>query len=225
MKTTKIYSGSVSVVEDDFGFCKIEFVDLDHLIPFGRRSSLKVYDTRDQFSVTSVLEHDSKVTSHLTANMTNFNVVITGTKSGNVSIWKITSTERQIQKSVSEPAIPATAEGEFAPDHNLQESHSEPRISLVQVSRVAQFKVESGEIGVMKLEGRNLFIASGHLIQFWNLVHPKPILLTTIVAPTGNSISDFSASPDHILINSNGELSYVKLSTGTVIPLITVYIL
>ena len=129
-------------------------------------------------------------------------------------IWKIASIEpNQVEKSISEPTITSPSEGELEHDHNLQESQSEPRLSLVRVSRIAQFKVD-GEIGGMKLEGKYLFIASGHMIQFWNLVHPNPILLTTITSPSGNTLSDFSASTDYILINSNGEISNVKLSTG-----------
>ena len=58
-------------------------VDTNCIIAFGRCSSLKVFEARNnRLDMISALEHDAKVESHAIWSSTGYTAIVTGTASG-----------------------------------------------------------------------------------------------------------------------------------------------
>ena len=82
-RSYSVNSGNILSITDDFDACQLKMVDTNCIIAFGRCSSLKVFEARNnRLDMVSALEHDAKVESHAIWSGAGYTAIVTGTASG-----------------------------------------------------------------------------------------------------------------------------------------------
>ena len=184
--SAKILSYQTDVDCDDFITIPDVMAEMGtFIIPIGSNSILKLLRLNgSNVEIAAVFDHDTKVTSYCFRSLPEqpgVYLLVCGTASGAVVLWKIQNLSPSLHASKSEPSI--TNDPQM--DIEIKTCNSATSLSTKPfiISRLAIISsssatVDNVDLSISGLDPSYLFITSGGKIQIWNLIDPRPILLT-----------------------------------------------